>query len=168
MRCKALHRRNGIPLKVLSRLLWHPAYQAGFPVRFRTASNIFHPTVRFNGHWLDIRLPIEQGRCIGLLARLVRQWRNGQRPNETPTPKAKSASKAPANGTPTNGTVATAKPTPTNGARPVATAKANGTGKKPKARLKPPKPIPLWQREWNMMWDVVMQALFAKGPAGDQ
>jgi hypothetical protein len=100
MRCKALHRRNGIPLKVLSRLLWHPAYQAGFPVRFRTASNIFHPTVRFNGHWLDIRLPIEQGRCIGLLARLVRQWRNGQRPNETPTPKAKSASKAPANGTP--------------------------------------------------------------------
>jgi hypothetical protein len=121
MRCKALHRRNGTPAKVLSRLLWHPAYRAGFPVRFRTATNITHPTMRFNGHWLDIRLPIEQGRCIGLLARLVKQWRNGQRPNETPIPKAKSASKAPANGTLTNGTVATAKPT-------------NGTRQKPKAR----------------------------------
>jgi hypothetical protein len=103
MRCKALHQRNGIPLKVLSRLLWHPAYRAGFPVRFRTASNITHPTVRFNGYSLDVRLPMEQGRYIRLLARLVKQWRNGQRPNETPTPKAKSASKAPANGTPTNG-----------------------------------------------------------------
>jgi hypothetical protein len=156
MRCKTLHRRNGIPVKVLSRLLWHPAYQAGFPIRFRTASNIVHPVVRFNGHWLDIRLPIEQGRCIGLLARLVKQWRNGQRPNETPTPKAKSASKAPANGTPTNGTrpIATAKPTPTNGTRP-----------KPKARLKPPKSKPAWQQEWDMMWDAIMQALFAKGPA---
>jgi hypothetical protein len=154
MRCKALHRRNGIPVKVLSRLLWHPAYQAGFPIRFRTASNIVHPVVRFNGHWLDIRLPIEQGRCIGLLVRLVRQWRNGQRPNETPIPKAKSASKAPANGTPTNGT------------RPVATAKpTNGTRPKPKARPKPPKPIPLWQREWDALWDRVAQALFA-GPAG--
>ena len=103
MRCKALHQRNGIPLKVLSRLLWHPAYRAGFPVRFRTASNITHPTVRFNGYSLDVRLPMEQGRYIRLLARLVKQWRNGQRPNETPTPKAKSASKAPANGTPPNG-----------------------------------------------------------------
>jgi hypothetical protein len=138
-------------VKVLSRLLWHPAYQAGFPVRFRTASNIVHPTVRFNGHWLDIRLPIEQGRCIGLLARLVRQWRNGQRQNETPTPKAKSASKAPANGTPTNGTrpVATAKPTPTNGTRP-----------KPKARPKPPKPVPQWRLEWERQWDEITAVLF--------
>jgi len=145
MRCKVLHRRNGIPVKVLSRLLWHPAYQAGFPIRFRTASNIVHPVVRFNGHWLDIRLPIEQGRSIRLLARLVRQWRNGQRQNETPTPKAKGA--------PTNGTrpVATTKPTPTNGTRP-----------------KPPKSKPSWQAEWDAVWDRVVQALFAKGPAGDQ
>ncbi|MFA0755971.1 MAG: hypothetical protein YPKNTGVA_001482 [Candidatus Fervidibacter sp.] len=145
MRCKALHQRNGIPVKVLSRLLWHPAYQAGFPVRFRTASNIVHPTVRFNGHWLDIRLPIEQGRCIGLLARLVRQWRNGQRQNETPTPKAKGA--------PTNGTrpVATAKPTPTNGTRP-----------KPKARPKPPKPVPQWRLEWERQWDEITAVLFRR------
>jgi hypothetical protein len=162
MRCKTLHRRNGIPVKVLSRLLWHPAYQAGFPIRFRTASNIVHPVVRFNGHWLDIRLPIEQGRCIGLLARLVRQWRNGQRPNETLIPQAKSASKAPANnGTPTNGTVATAKPTPINGARPVTTVKANGTRPKPKAR---PKPKPAWQQEWERLWEEVATALFG-GPA---
>jgi hypothetical protein len=87
MRCKALHQRNGIPVKVLSRLLWHPAYRAGFPVRFRTATNITHPTVRFNGRWLDIRLPIGQGRYIRLLARFVRQWRNGQRkkPRDSPT-----------------------------------------------------------------------------------
>ena len=84
---KTLHRRNGIPAKVLSRLLWHPAYRAGFPVRFRTATNITHPTVRFNGRWLDIRLPIGQGRYIRLLARFVRQWRNGQRkkPRDSPT-----------------------------------------------------------------------------------
>jgi hypothetical protein len=153
MRCKALHRRNGIPVKVLSRLLWHPAYQAGFPIRFRTASNIVHPVVRFNGHWLDIRLPIEQGRYTRLVARLVRQWRNGQRQNETPTPKAKSASKAPANGTPTNGTrpVATAKPTPTNGTRP-----------KPKARPKPPKPVPQWRLEWERQWDEVAAVLFRR------
>jgi hypothetical protein len=100
MRCKALHQRNGIPVKVLSRLLWHPAYRAGFPVRFRTATNITHPTVRFNGYWLDVRLPMEQGRYIRLLARLVKQWRNGQRPNETLTPKV-----------------------PPNGMRPVARAK---------------------------------------------
>jgi hypothetical protein len=112
MRCKALHQRNGIPLKVLSRLLWHPAYRAGFPVRFRTATNITHPTVRFNGYSLDVRLPMEQGRYIRLLARLVKQWRNGQRPNETLTPKV-----------------------PTNGMRPVARAKpTNGTRQKPKAR----------------------------------
>jgi len=157
MRCKALHQRDGTPVKVLSRLLWHPAYQAGFPVRFRVASNIVHPVVRFNGYWLDVRLPIGQGRCIRSLARFVRQWRNGQRPNGTPTPKAEGAPKAPANGTPTNGT------------RPVATAKpTSGTGKKPKARPKSPKPKPAWQREWDMMWDAIMQALFAKGPAGDQ
>jgi hypothetical protein len=43
---------------------------------------------------------MEQGRYIRLLARLVKQWRNGQRPNETLTPKV-----------------------PTNGMRPVARAK---------------------------------------------
>jgi hypothetical protein len=61
MRCKTLHRRNGIPLKVLSRLLWHPSYQMGYPVRLRTASNITHPTVRFNSYWLDVRLPMSKG-----------------------------------------------------------------------------------------------------------
>jgi hypothetical protein len=87
MCCKTLHRRNGMPAKVLSRLLWHPAYRAGFPIRFRVASNIAYPVVRFNGCWLDVRLPMEQGRYIRLLARLVKQWRNGQRkkPRDSPT-----------------------------------------------------------------------------------
>jgi len=151
MRCKTLHRRNGIPLKVLSRLLWHPSYQMGYPVRLRTASNITHPTVRFNSYWLDVRLPMEQGRYIRLLARLVRQWRNGQRQNETPTPKAKGA--------PTNGTrpVSTAKPTPTNGTR-----------QKPKARPKPPKSKPAWQQEWDALWEKVAQALWGNEQRGDQ
>jgi hypothetical protein len=149
MRCKALHQRNGIPVKVLSRLLWHPAYQMGYPVRLRTASNITHPTVRFNGYWLDVRLPIGQGRYIRMLARLVKQWRNGQRPNGTPTPKA-----------PTNEPVATAKPTPTNGTRPVIATKPMPTNEnKPKPKHKSGA-IPTWRREWEQMWDRVAQALF--------
>ncbi len=142
MRCKALHRRNGTPAKVLSRLLWHPAYQAGFPVRFRVASNIVHPVVRFNGYWLDVRLPIEQGRYIRLLTRLVKQWCNGQPQSENPTPKA------PTNGTPTNRTrpVVATKPMPTNENKPKPQHKSGA--------------IPTWRREWEQMWDRVAQALF--------
>jgi hypothetical protein len=92
-----------------------------------------------------------------LLARFVRSLR--RKPTVTIVVRANS------HRTPTNGTVATAKPTPINGARPVTTVKANGTRPKPKARPKPPKPIPLWQREWEALWDRVAQVLFA-GPAG--
>jgi hypothetical protein len=74
---KATYKANGVPFKILSRILFHPAFQAGYPVRFRVASDIAKPTVRFNWHWLDVRLPIAYGRHIGTLARLVRQLRNG-------------------------------------------------------------------------------------------
>jgi len=74
---KAAYKANGVPFKILSRIVFHPAFQAGYPVRFRVASGITKPTVRFNWHWLDVRLPIAYGRHIGMLARLVRQLRNG-------------------------------------------------------------------------------------------
>ena len=74
---KVAYQTNGVPFKVLSRILWHPAFQAGYPVRFRTATNITKPTVRFNWHWLDVRLPPEYGRFISLLSRLTKQLRSG-------------------------------------------------------------------------------------------
>jgi len=74
---KVAYRANGVPFKILSRILWHPAFQSGYPVRFRVATNVTKPTVRFNWHWLDIRLPPEYGRHIRLLSRLVKQLRNG-------------------------------------------------------------------------------------------
>jgi hypothetical protein len=87
------------------------------------------------------------------LARFVRSLRH--KPTVTIVVRANS------HRTPTNGTVATAKPTPINGARPVTTVKANGTRPKPKAR---PKPKPAWQQEWERLWDEVATALFG-GPA---
>ena len=73
---KVAYQTNGVPFKVLSRILWHPAFQAGYPVRFRTATNITKPTIRFNWYWLDVRLPPKYGRFISLLSRLTRQLRN--------------------------------------------------------------------------------------------
>jgi hypothetical protein len=66
---------NGALTKILGRLLWHPAWQAGYPVRFRVLSDIRTPTFRFNGRWLDVRLPPEYGRFIKTLAKLARQLR---------------------------------------------------------------------------------------------
>jgi len=74
---KVTYKTNGVPFKILSRILWHPAFQAGYPVRFRVAMNAMKPVIRFNWHWLDIRLPPEYGRHIRLLSRLVKQLRNG-------------------------------------------------------------------------------------------
>jgi hypothetical protein len=151
--------RRDAALKVLERVLSHPALSDGLPVRFRCDPSLTAPAVRCNRFALSVWLPLPLAPCIPLLARFVRSVRRKPtvtivvraKPNGTPTPKV-----------PTNGTrpVATAKPTPTNGARPVATAKANGTGKKPKARPKPPKPIPSWQREWDALWDRVAAMLF--------
>jgi len=74
---KVAYKTNGVPFKILSRILWHPAFQSGYPVRFRVATNVTKPTIRFNWHWLDVRLPPEYGRHIRLLSRLVKQLRNG-------------------------------------------------------------------------------------------
>jgi hypothetical protein len=131
-------------LKVLERVLSHPALSDGLPVRFRCDPSLTKPVIRCTRFALSVWLPLPLAPCIPLLARFVRSLR--RKPVVTIVVRAKPK-------------------VPTNGTRPVATAKANGTGKKPKARPKPPKPIPLWQREWDALWDRVAQALFA-GPAG--
>jgi hypothetical protein len=138
--------RHEAALKVLERVLPHPALSDGLPVRFRCDPSLTTPAIRCNCFALSVWLPLPLAPCIPLLARFVRSLR--RKPMVTIVVRAKPK-------------------VPTNGARPVATAKptpTNGTGKKPKARPKPPKPIPLWQREWDALWDRVAQALFA-GPA---
>jgi hypothetical protein len=136
--------RRDAALKVLERVLSHPALSDGLPVRFRCDPSLTKPVIRCTRFALSVWLPLPLAPCIPLLARFVRSLR--RKPVVTIVVRAKPK-------------------VPTNGTRPVATAKANGTGKKPKARPKPPKPIPLWQREWDALWDRVAQALFA-GPAG--
>jgi hypothetical protein len=151
--------RNDAARKLLERVLTHPALSDGLPVRFRCDPSLTAPAVRCNRFALSVWLPLSLAPCIPLLARFVRSLRRKPTVMIVVCAKPKETPKVPTNGTPTNGTrpVATAKPTQTN-----------GTGKKPKAHPKPPKPKPAWQREWDMMWDAIMQALFAKGPAGDQ
>jgi hypothetical protein len=156
--------RNDAARKLLERILSHPALGDGLPVRFRCDPSLTKPAIRCTRFGLSVWLPLSLAPCIPVLARFVRSLRRKPTVTIVVRTKPKETPKAPANGTPTNGTVTTAKPTPTNGARPVATAKANGTGKKPKARPKPPKPIPLWQREWDALWDRVARVLFS-GPA---
>jgi hypothetical protein len=146
--------RHDAARKVLERVLSHPALSDGLPVRFRCDPSLTAPAVRCNRFALSVWLPLPLAPCIPLLARFVRSLRRKPVVTIVVRAKPKETPKAPANGTPTNGTVTTAKPTPTNGTRP-----------KPKARPKPPKPKPAWQREWDALWDRVAQALFA-GPAG--
>jgi hypothetical protein len=145
--------RRDAALKVLERVLSHPALSDGLPVRFRCDPSLTKPAIRCTRFGLSVWLPLSLAPCIPLLARFVRSLRRKPTVTIVVCAKPKETPKVPTNGTPTNGT------------RPVATAKANGTGKKPKARPKPPKPIPLWQREWNALWDRIARVLFA-GPAG--
>jgi len=138
---KVAYKANGVPFKILSRILWHPAFLAGYPVRFRVASNITKPTVRFNWHWLDVRLPIEYGRYIGLLSRLVKQLRNGKHFVKRP----KSQSNELVNAKLANGKLQSSeKPT-----------KAPKPSKSPKPEL-----VPVWRREWEALWDRVAEVLF--------
>jgi hypothetical protein len=144
--------RNEAVRKLLERVLTHPALSDGLPVRFRCDPSLTKPVIRCTRFALSVWLPLSLAPCIPVLARFVRSLRRKPVVTIVVRAKPKETPKVPTNRTPTNGT------------RPVATAKANGTGKKPKARLKPPKPIPLWQREWEALWDRVAQVLFA-GPA---
>jgi hypothetical protein len=143
--------RRDAALKVLERVLSHPALGDGLPVRFRCDPSLTAPAVRCNRFALSVWLPLPLAPCIPLLARFVRSLRRKPVVTIVVRAKPKETPKAPANGTPTNGTVTTAKPTPTNGTRP-----------KPKARLKPPKPVPQWRLEWERQWDEVAAVLFRR------
>jgi len=141
---KVAYRTNGVLVKVLSRVLWHPAFQAGYPVRFRVASNITKPTVRFNFHWLDVRLPPEYGRHIRLLSRLVRQLRNGhngKRLGKRPKPQSNELVDAKL----ANGKLQSSEK-PTKAPKP--------------SKSREPQPVPVWQREWEALWDRVAEVLF--------
>ena len=82
---KTLNAQKGnIVSKILSLLVWHPAWLEGYPVRLRVSSKVTKPTLRFNGRWLMVKLPLECGRFIGLLSRLVRQMQAHRRTKETP------------------------------------------------------------------------------------
>jgi hypothetical protein len=141
--------RRDAALKVLERVLSHPALGDGLPVRFRCDPSLTTPAVRCNRFALSVWLPLPLAPCIPLLARFVRLLRRKPTVTIVVRTKPKETPKA-----------------PTNGTRPVATAKpTSGTGKKPKVRPKSPKPKPAWQREWDALWDRVAQVLFA-GPAG--
>jgi hypothetical protein len=136
--------RRDAALKVLERVLSHPALGDGLPVRFRCDPSLTAPAVRCTRFALSVWLPLPLAPCIPLLARFVRSLR--RKPTVTIVVCAKPK-------VPTNGTrpVATAKPTPTNGTRP-----------KPKARPKPPKPVPQWRLEWERQWDEVAAVLFRR------
>jgi hypothetical protein len=118
--------RRDAALKALERVLSHPALSDGLPVRFRCDPSLTTPAVRCTRFALSVWLPTSLAPCIPLLARFVRSLRH--KPTVTIVVRANS------HRTPTNGTVATAKPTPL-------------------------KPI-LWQREWERLWDEVAAMLF--------
>jgi hypothetical protein len=152
--------RRDAALKVLERVLPHPALGDGLPVRFRCDPSLTTPAIRCSRFALSVWLPFPLAPCIPLLARFVRSLRRKPVVTIVVRAKPKETPKVPANGTltqkvPMNGTrpVATAKPTPTNGTRP-----------KQKARPKPPKSKPAWQQEWERLWDEVAAVLF-QGPA---
>jgi len=138
MKVKAEHRTSGVPFKILTRILWHPAFQAGFPVRFRVATNVTKPTIRFNQYWLDIRLPPEYGRYIRLLSRLAKQLRNGCNGKHFASRPSKSPHKL-----------------------------ANKGNSLDHKKPTEPKPKPAWQREWERLWDEVAEALFGNRETRD-
>jgi hypothetical protein len=118
--------RHEAALKVLERVLPHPALSDGLPVRFRCDPSLTTPAVRCTRFALSVWLPTSLAPCIPLLARFVRSLRRKRMVTIVVRTKPKETPKVPTNGT---RSVATAKPKPTNGTRP-----------KPKVRLKPPKP----------------------------
>jgi hypothetical protein len=149
MATKPCYRREAA-LKALARVLSHPAFADGLPVRFRSDPTLVVPAIRCNRFSLSVWLPPDLSPFIPLLARFVRSLR--RKPLVTIVVRTKP------NLTPNNGT----PKAPTNGTRPVAIAKTNRT--RPKTKVKPK---PAWQREWDAMWDRVAIALFGNGETRD-
>ena len=151
MATKSRFRREAA-LKVLARVLSHPAFADGLPVRFRADPTLVVPVIRCNRFSLSVWLPPDLAPFIPLLARFVRSLR--RKPTVTIVVRTKP------NPTLTNGTPKAS----TNGTRPVATAKTNGTRAKTKVK---PQPVHAWQREWDALWDKVAMALFGNRETRD-
>jgi hypothetical protein len=108
--------RHEAALKVLERVLTHPALSDGLPVRFRCDPSLTTPAVRCTRFALSVWLPTSLAPCIPLLARFVRSLRRKPMVTIVVRAKPKETLKVPANGTLT-------QKAPTNGMRPVARAK---------------------------------------------
>jgi hypothetical protein len=67
--------RRAAALKVIERLLTHPHFAEGLPVRFRCDPSLTAPAVRCNRFALSVWLPLPLAPCIPLLARFVRSLR---------------------------------------------------------------------------------------------
>jgi hypothetical protein len=119
--------RRAAALKVIERILTHPRFAEGLPIRFRCDPSLTKPAIRCNRFALSVWLPLSLAPCIPLLARFVRSLRRKPMVTIVVRAKPQETPKVPANGTLT-------QKVPTNGMRPVAMAKTNGTRQKPKAR----------------------------------
>jgi hypothetical protein len=67
--------RNEAAWKVLKRVLTHPRFTEGLPIRFRCDPSLTAPTIRCNRFALSVWLPLPLAPYIPFLARFVRSLR---------------------------------------------------------------------------------------------
>jgi len=91
--------RRAAALKVIERLLTHPRFAEGLPIRFRCDPSLTKPAMRCNRFALLVWLPLSLAPCIPLLARFVRSLRRKPMVTIVVRAKPKETLKVPANGT---------------------------------------------------------------------
>jgi len=143
--------RREAAVKLLTRILTHPAFTDGLPVRFRCDPLLTVPIIRCNRFTLSVWLPTSLARYIPLLSAFIRSMRRKQ------TVKV-IVRVPPRNGNQPNSFVPQHKPV--NGTRP--------KGKGAPTKQEKPKQKPVWQREWDALWDKIAQALFGNETLGMQ
>jgi len=139
---KIAYRTNGVLVKISDLIFW--AYQANYPIRLRISTSVTKPTLRFNKHWLVIRLPLEYGRYLRLFLRLAKQLRS-ERNGKHFVKRPKSQSNELVNAKLANGKEQSSEK-PTKAPKP--------------SKSREPEPVPAWRREWEALWDRVAEVLF--------
>ncbi len=94
--------RNEAARKVLERVLTHPRFTEGLPIRFRCDPSLTAPAIRCNRFALSVWLPLPLAPYIPLLARFVRSLRRKPmvtivvraKPDRTPTDETRQKPKA--------------------------------------------------------------------------
>jgi hypothetical protein len=94
--------RNEAAWKVLERVLTHPRFTEGLPIRFRCDPSLTAPAIRCNHFALSVWLPLPLAPYIPLLARFVRSLRRKPmvtivvraKPDRTPTDETRQKPKA--------------------------------------------------------------------------